>query len=341
MNRRTLLSTFGTAGIGGCFGLREEAYDLPEPAPPPEIPSGGSRSVEATAGPPRRLVVSEDPSRGSDALEGRFLEPPSSEGPALLRITYTNTGDVARAFRFGPAPPLSARVGRPFDDGDPALLLVPEADAEAIVEEAAGGCWRAAEVPPEPTGTETVALEAGETVENTYALLVSPDADCPPTGAHRFVGERGTLFVSAWDPGAVGPGDSRFAGRTVPDLTPSTVPVAWFHEATESTTVFVEPTVERLAPPGDEVGFSLSNYGDRPLTIVPSGWGIHRLEGERWRQRYPAVVPSQTASLPPGETAWTTHRIDTGGDSGFALEPGTYAYHAGSRAHAALFVVEG
>lgn len=123
------------------------------------------------------------------------------DGPAEIRVAFTNESDAEREFGFSASPPFSGLNGRTGDRDDFALLAPLESEvhvhasmegtppASAVIpDEPTDGCWRAtADINAEPIAVPR-RLAPGETLAETYALLAAPvgEESCPLRGEYRF-----------------------------------------------------------------------------------------------------------------------------------------------------------
>lgn len=373
MRRRAFLAAL-SAGLAGCsLGPSETPTLTPAPgvdatptSTPTETPDDddslgglGAASLVDLATGPRTLALSPPSWSGYDgaAVEARFVAPSTPDHPARLRATLTNDNDWSNTFRLDEVPPFMEinRADLPElheEARESGLYLAPTADHDLVdtdptVERGPEGYWRATDLPPKLP--RTVRLSPDESIRGEYLLVGHPERRGFPTGTYRF-GHDGSFSIAAWHTREPGPrGASRFEGRDVPSL-PGEAPTPWYHEAGTTTPVFLRPSTERLAAPG-EVSFSLVNHSREALGGNPYDWTLYKLVDGSWYHVAPWAIPMPASAVPPGETWEYTLRAfherfhGEGWDEGQTvsrLGGGTYAFEAGfapdgSATPAALF----
>lgn len=376
MRRRAFLAATGTALGAGCTG---------NVSPPTTDSSAGNRtttaereretttthpasnddttnSVRTEIGPNRRLTLVTRPfHHDHEELQANvgFVGTATSEGPPRLRLSVTNPLDYKVEIPFGSTPPFGAAVGqtregmRQRDDGskddEPKLVAVSVQRPTEI--ELAAGCWRAKQVPePETDTPSATTLAPDETVAHEYDLLVHPEtADCFPTEIFHFRDERTNFrfLLSSWNPAETAPNESRFEGRSVPDL-PDSSRTGWFHESDETTPIYLEPDREMGTLPTETFRFTLSNYSTEQFTINPYDYGLYKLHDGEWRFLEPYEIPMPAKYMFSGSINERELSFDYSGDSSPMLGAGTYAYQHGSHTnddraveYAALFELDG
>jgi hypothetical protein len=355
MRRRALLASLGVgfAGLAGCV----ESSTGPETTTtddstthtttgdePPEPPEGYASIVDLETG-PRTYALSSVRRRTDDGGEVAcwFDRTATADGPAVLTGYLRNANDFENTFRVEWLPGVGSvhtRQPRGYDH-EARLHLAPTERNELATEipdvtRDESGYWRVEDVGP--WFPETYRMAPGEVVELEYAVVGEPGMDGRPTGTYtlEFDDDDG-LAIAVWDTDSPGPGtDSRFAGRDLPDFEGEST-TAWFHDADESTPVYLEPSTERLELDG-LVEFEALNHSRE--TVRCGHWNLYKLADGEWFHVGPTVHTSDCRMLHPGGReqwslrAFNGEPVPTGGDchEGFTrgyLGGGEYAAVAG------------
>ncbi len=307
--------------------------DTPVVRPPEAVRQGQdlsppgdlTRAVETQVGPPRRMVLANRPLGGVPSgfqLVAGFLGTATRQSPARLWIGVQNATDADRVVEFGPTPPLSTYRGDPGDpvgtstDPPPHLVLVPGTESlypvsEVVPDRPTDGCWAvtgtpAGRAPPAEPGATL--LEPGEAIAGEYLVLsATPDGCLPERERYQFGDGSGVgLLVSVWSPRTAAPASSRF-DRSVPSL-PGEDRTRWFHEATPDTTVYLEPSAERVELPAARVEFSLRNFSATTLSINPAEWVLYKFHGGEFKRVGPWAFSLPLTFVGPGDE----HAIELG-----------------------------
>lgn len=186
---------------------------------------------------------------------------------------------------------------------------------------------------------ETVHLDPGEEIDLEYVLVGEPNLSDRPTGTYVFRSHNRSVQVAVWDTDSPGPEvESHFAGRTLPPLpNRGGASTQWYHEADESTPVYLEPAREQLQLDG-AIDFELVIN-----TREPTGcgyWNLYKLVEGEWFNVAPRAQEDDCGTITPGaRKSWTLRAFnggaaacDGGCTSGLTrgyLGPGTYAVVSG------------
>ncbi len=177
MNRRTVLTTLtaGLAGVAGCTQLSSEA-STPRRSP------GDPESTPMAS--PRTVALTSVDSAPNDVLSVEMVEPEvTTDHPARLRVTLTNTTKQSRMFETGHSRVFSETFS---ESTDPQLLLVPPSYSPKPV---SPGCWRVATDPfVVDSGLTRMRLAPGEDDSITLSLWGAPSnsGTCLSPGRYRF-----------------------------------------------------------------------------------------------------------------------------------------------------------
>ncbi|WP_181686370.1 hypothetical protein [Halorhabdus salina] len=333
MHRRTLLAALGTgvAGLGGCsLGTSGDGSASPFPQRS-ETPSGSGTTVQSPT--PEETATPEEPEIPDDAVAVIDLETgprtvsitplyfstddrtsirlwfertATSEHPAQIRGWLRNDNDFANTVRIKDIPAIGhTQSWQPAgEDHEARLHLAPTERNELATElptptRGEDGYWRVADIGP--WMAETRRLDPGEFVELAYALVSEPGSPGRPTGTYEFQGDP-TVAIHVWDADTPGPEQSsRFAGRSVPEVSEKTE-TAWYHELGPSTTMYLEPTVERIELDG-RIDFEIYNHSHE--SVQCGHWNLYKLVDSDWYHVDPNVHLSDCRSLEPGASmAW-------------------------------------
>lgn len=134
----------------------------------------------------------------------------SSEDPARLRISLTNTAGHGREYWLGRLTPFMNIVGE-HRSNDARILLYPvhphpgvdtyhgEEAPAAIPSRPVDGCWRAKDYISIDLGPQKVTLSPQEEIGETYAVLDHPDnSNCLAEGEYRFDDSTITPTADEW-----------------------------------------------------------------------------------------------------------------------------------------------
>lgn len=287
----------------------------------------------------------------SDELHGAALVYGNNdEGYPLLHTAVASSSEETVQVDTVAVPPYDG-VGEHEDTGsEAALRAVPTGGHDLVGEEEVsstdGGQSRTDVLSP------TVKFEPRAGYVGEYALVTEPEE--VPDGIYLFEGPNTetSLEIAVWNPQKPGPSErSRFEGRNVPEL-PGRFPTSWYHEADETTPVYLEPSEERVEAPAT-VEFTLTNRSDGFVSGNPEEWYLYKLVGGDWYRIEPWGHRLPAATYPPGTDATDRKRLvhgeeEEGVKDGVVridrLGGGTYAYSVGMRrddeTNAALFELE-
>lgn len=330
MRRRQFLALAGTALGSGCSGLVPSGGSsiLDSAGDDRELPSFDGRQVVDLETGPRALAV-QGVSVGSDggpasiwgpaggALRVGFTMTATGDHPATLRAMLVNTNDWENTFRLDEFPPFdetnhtrlrNRRFDERFEPETPdgvetGLYLAPTADHDLVDEESSvrlgpDGYWQTPDVPPKLP--RSVTLEPGEYVTGDYYVLGHWDRTGFPTGTYYFGARDYRIGLSVWDTSTPGPtDDSRFT-ESVPSL-PLDDDTPWFHEADESTLVYLEPDREQIETPG-KLSFRLVNRSRSTVGGNPYAWSLYKLADGAWHKMAPRGVPLPSGAVSPGDS---------------------------------------
>lgn len=223
------------------------------------------------------------------------------------------------------------------------------------------GRWYGTEA--EGSAPETVDVPPGEDVVGEHHFVAGDRGDSPPLLAENYeFGTRDAAFrIELRRSDEPGPdGDSRFESADVPDLPLDRV--AWFHEATPKTEVYLRPETAVVSPPAD-VAFHLVNDSLGALPGNPYEWRLYKFDDGEWFRIAPQVIPGPGGEIAAGTEDVSTLRLENDyaaqdqyqpatsdrtatvgpiGGGRYALQVGYGRYDEdGQTKHAALFEVEG
>lgn len=384
VRRRRLLAALASgATLGGCSSLGggggDDDRDL-TPAPVPtvsETPSGPGGAVPtegawtervdvvALRGADRTVAVHPRPADDIRLAVGAgFQENGDYGGPAVLRVALRNRS--AEPMLLSADVPLTPGDTVAYQRrGDGRLILRPTSGRQGVHLDSTR-CWRSDAdaardmgAPPADTGEATSAprtpvdatrLEPDAVVARDYWLLGLPTGPCLPTGLYTVgTGVDWRFTIAVWPTEAPGPAeDSALADRDPPPL-PVRGRTVWFHEATRTTRVHLDPDAESFTAPGT-ARFVLRNHATEPLVGNPAAYELLKLVDGDWYSIVPGAVPTPPGRLPPGDRQpWrlalsnAPPESDTEGIPVGHLGGGDYAFRVGlarrgsARVHAALF----
>jgi hypothetical protein len=338
------LPTAGCLGSGGPLGgdtptdaPPNTRTDPPTDTPATGTPDGGADDDVSPGGDPfdasivdletapRTYALSTTRYRtsGDAEVSMTFADTATADHPARVVAELHNPLDVEQTFDLGGAPPFGRRTSeiprQPWErypTGDHTyrveLVFAPTADHDMVedppaVQRARDGYWRLAGSLA-PWGPDSVRLSPGETVRGEYALVGRTDGvgRGRPTGVYEFSrGQDRPVRVAVWNTEEPGPpGDSRFAGESVPPVSGDTE-VAWFHDADAATPTYVRPSVERTDLPA-EVAFTFVNRAREALGC--GHWSLYKRHDGEWFHLGPYVQTADCRMVPPGGAkTWRLH----------------------------------
>jgi len=243
----------------------------------------------------------------------QFARTADASSPAVVRAWAVNESDHEQVVDLSALPgfgrtesDLPHAIGRPRErftqHWETRLFLVPT-DANPLVEDAPSvergddGRWRATRM--DDWTVERATLDAGAYAFGEYHVVAHPDRERPfPTSAvYEFHAGDAEFQLTTWRTGEPGPTDeSRFAGERVPSLRGDATR-SWYHDADESTGVFVEPDVERGTLPEQVEAVAVN----RSRTDAQCGhWNLYKLVDGEWFHVTPYIHTSDCRSLAPG-----------------------------------------
>lgn len=373
MRRRALLAALagGTTLVAGCPSTANRGPgttpdetpsdapdDTPTDAPPDEGPAfPDDVSIVDLGTAPRTYALAPTRYHSDDGAEVRvaFDATATADHPARVVAELRNANGFANTFRLEWTPPFGRTTSdeRLLPWGDRAddtyrtdLVFAPTANHDLVddppaVERAADGFWRLTE-DVDQWLPETVRLDPGEAVTGEYALVGRADGvgEGRPTGVYEFSrADDYPLAVAVWNTDEPGPpGESRFAGASVPALAgsapgvPGDASVAWYHEADAATPSYVRPGTERTTLPA-AVPFTFVNHARESTGC--GHWRLYKLRDGRWFDLGPRVHTADCRIVRPGGTkTWTLHAfhgagLDCDGPTFGHLGGGRYAAVAG------------
>ncbi|MFB6269664.1 MAG: hypothetical protein ABEH83_06955, partial [Halobacterium sp.] len=326
MRRRALLSSLAatTAALAGCAsdvgdggqttspsdgettdpGTTDGAGTTTDEGPPSEGPMDAASVVALETG-PRTYAFAPTTIHTDDGAEVAlwFDRTATGDHPARLTGYLENGNDYANTFEVEWIPAVGRIHGRQPSgyDHEAALHLAPTENndlAETVpsVVRDDSGFWRVEKLGP--WVTERRRLEAGERVQLEYVVVGEPNMPGRPTGTYEFRGRDRDARIAVWDTESPGPdADSRFAGRSVPSLS-AEASVQWFHEADESTAVYLQPAAERVELDG-RVEFEMVNHSHDAASC--GHWNLHKLVDGEWFHVGPRAHTSDCRTLQPGD----------------------------------------
>jgi len=354
MRRRALLASLGVglAGLAGCVesstgpettttGDPTTDTTTPNRDSHPEPPDRFTSLVELETG-PRTYAFRPVQRRTTDDAEVAlwFTETATADGPAVLTGYLKNANDFENTFRVEWIPGVG-RVHAQQPRGlnhEARLHLAPTENNELAaavpgVVRDESGYWRVDDVGP--WFPETYRMAPGEVVELEYAVVGEPGMEGRPTGTYTLEFDGDDVSIAVWDTQSPGPdADSRFAGRELPDFEGDRA-TAWFHDADESTQVYVEPSTERLELDG-LVEFEVVNHSHE--SVGCGHWNLHKLVDGEWFHVGPFSHTADCRQLAPGQrTTWRLRAfngepVECGGDCHEGITRG----HLGGGEYAAV-----
>ncbi|NHN43133.1 hypothetical protein G9C85_16060 [Halorubellus sp. JP-L1] len=338
------------------------------PAPPEDQLSFDALDLETA---PKTYCIP----RTGEFVDGRvtfqvqWASTATESSPAVLRSWAVNERDHEQVVDLSNLPAFGRAesdtphaVGRPHErftqHWETRLFLVPTANNPLVedapgVERDADGRWRATRL--DDWSVERATLGAGEYAFGEYHVVAHPEREqpFPRSAVYEFEAGDAEMAIATWRTSEPGPTtESRFAGERVPahrgDSTRS-----WYHDADETTAVFVEPDVERGTLP-EQVEFVAVN---RSRSVAQCGhWNLYKLVDGEWFHVTPYIHTADCRGLAPGtgkryvlnayhgEALPDPEYYGPGGSVGW-LGGGTYAavagYGAGTDESAALVELVG
>lgn len=341
MKRRTLLSILatGTAALAGCAENQDEdttrttdrtaattsesvdPRKTTEDAPkPPETGPWGATTVVLETGDRTLSLLGGGTMLPSGLRAQSWLsDTATADHPARVTTTIANPTKYGTSLLLRGIGPLDdTPFGRPHDPDsrrtpDGGLYLVPTENHEFATHEPAiardDSFWYLDELPDDWHPT-SIQLDPGEVAVAEQAIVTHYEyPDEFPVGRYRFGhGDHQSRLV-AWHSTRPGPIESsRFAGSTPPPFEEQAP--EWYHDADLKTPVYLQPSTERLAAPG-EVEFVLHNYRTEPLTGNRYDWTLYKEVDDTWYRIAPWAVVLPLTPLPPGDTfTWTLHAFN-------------------------------
>ena len=284
-----------------------------------------------------------------------FAEPETGDGPARLVASLENRKPFEQTFRPRRVVFFDDPARADNEDRD-SIYLAPTAETEVAetVPEAVQddeGRWRVDSVRAD-WYPETLTLDSEEELTTEFVLLGHHDHDEPAIepGNYRFGWRDAEFTVAVWPTDEPGPAEgSRFAGETVPAL-PREDEMAWYHEATPETEIFLRPSEEAIEAPG-RIEFELVNRTRKPASGNPHYWRVYKLVDGEWLPVHPWGWTLPAASVGPGgvdESALHCYHGEPIRARGARivghLSGGRYAYEVSYRVdgetHAAMFELD-
>lgn len=198
VKRRNFIAIAGTgaASIGGCIGKSTDAGA-------PTTNNDSSKTAQNTMTVNGLRITNESlPDEVQVTAEARPLQSFSTEHPARISISFTNTSEKVREFKFGPTPPFS-QYGGQLVNGDAKLIIIPKnekylgyegseeqtesGESHFIPQSPDNGCWRSKREPIVMTVAKNIELASNESITMKYTVLAHPDNNpCIPKGRYRF-----------------------------------------------------------------------------------------------------------------------------------------------------------
>lgn len=364
MHRRRFLAALGvTASLAGCSSSSDPGQgDTPTltPVDPPTTPTDtgtptdtpdadpprglGAESVVDLETVPRTYALSPVSYRSDDDahVELGFTATATADHPVRVRATLTNAAPWANTFRLDETPPFGRRTGAIRDhDRDltyqSGLVFAPTENHDLAthvpeVEHATDGTWRLAREIEREWTPDVARLDADESATGEWVLVgrASGQEVGRPTGRYGFRSGETNLTVAVWNTDQPGPRqNSRFTGRLVPPLPDGEVD--WYHETEPTSPTYLEPSSERVGPPG-AVEFTLVNHSHDRLS--GNSWNLYKRHDGEWHYIAPWGHTAVLRMIPPG--GHRTYRVHVfngeslpcdGLDIGY-LGGGTYAFES-------------
>ena len=281
-----------------------------------------------------------------------FAEPETEDGPARLVAHLENRKPFEQTFRPRRVVFFDDPARGDTEDRD-SVYLAPtdETEVTKVVPDAVQddeGRWRVDSV-RDDWYPETLTLDSEEKLDAEFVLLGHHDHDEPAIepGNYRFGWRDAGFTVAVWQTDEPGPAEgSRFAGEAVPAL-PQKDEMAWYHEATPETEIFLRPGEETIEAPG-RIEFELVNHTREVASGNPYYWRLYKLVDGEWLPVHPWGWNLPAASIGPGgidETALHCYHGEPIRASGARivghLGGGRYAYEedysVDGETHAAMF----
>lgn len=339
----------GSGSEGGDEDFWQDREEL-RPDGRPEPTAVTFETAPITAAVPRGQV------RTNDGMQVTidFERGATSSEPATLETRIVNTQPYEQTVRARRLLVLDSRPKLRTRDRETVYLAPtddhPLAESVPTTERDDDGRWRlrrgSGDWFPE---TVTFGPEQGFTA--SYHLVAGGSHDDPPVvpGRYRTTWRDGSLTVAVWPTDEPGPaGDTQFAGADPPAL-PRKEEMAWYHEATSETGVFLRPDTEAVELPA-AVSFEFINHSHEQARGNPFFWRIHKLVDGQWLSVHPWAWNQPDQQIPPGGREESTLGLYHGepvsegvsrtvghlGGGRYAYETG---YAAGSETHAVMLEV--
>lgn len=272
-----------------------------------------------------RDVATEDTVTASIAV----LEDAGEDSPALFQSVIANQGNTKVTVEPKNLPPGNG-VGE-TEDGKRIYAFPTEGhgltNEKSEFRRDDSGIWYV-DVTPEESRPETVELDPGVGYVGEYGL-VSEEANLA-AGVYEF----DSFEVAVWDSEYPGPEhESIFEGEDLPEIPREKErETAWYHQADESTEVYLEPSSEKVEPT-QTVDFTLVNYSTELVTGNPEAWWLYKVVDGDLYHIAPEGHRLPLGRLPPGNTKVDTcsflHGEDNGEGEGITVDRlggGTYVY---------------
>lgn len=373
-SRRAFLAAAGASAVGvaGCLGDNNDDppgnggndsesslfNDIPDDVwkPLDDLPDLRDRTVVDFGNAPLTAAVSGHGIRTEDRFYVTldFQSAASDVAPAVVTALVVNRQPFRQTIRSRRLavfdnPPLGRTIDRDV------AYLAPTADhplAESVpaIEQDDAGRWRVDAI-DEDWFPETVTAPAESGFVAEYYLLGHHQLDEPPIGPGYYqFASRDDLEVAVWPTDEPGPEvDSQFTG-TAPPALPDEEPMAWYHDASPDTEVFLEPSQETVSPP-EIIEFTFTNHGRERASGNPHYWRLYKLLDEEWFPVDPWWWTLPLGSVGPGGRRESALAIFHGKSISCKgarevshLGGGTYAYEVGfslgDETHSAMFVVK-
>ena len=359
MRRREAISTLAALATGCLRGNEESAGNGTEDSRQNGSTKARRRmdlsmdDLSALGEPPYSIVELEDVPMtlssvhyfGAHDYEGvlaasALVEPSTDAEPVTLRTAAFNPGDEKTDLPLGLPPPYDG-VGE-SEKGN-VLYAVPTEDHDLTeegpdIEPGEVGTdetWHLVGEPdPDDWLPETVEIGPGEGYVGEYAVVADDGELHEDVYWFGGVGDRSELSVTAWYTDSPGPAEpSRFEGMNVPNLEILGLEqdTLWYHEADESTEVYLEPSDELVEPPATVI-FRNINRGDE--RFQEGDWRLYKfVEGEFMDVAFQWITAEGLRQYMPGRYHTSEVRLSHGsadeefdGVSVGHLGGGLYAY---------------